>query len=562
MTVETPTTGLGQFIVGHRFEVPSHQRDYSWGTDSVDQFLKDIEEAKASSASIYFCGLMVFTRTNSPALKVLDGQQRLATTLMIFSAMRNWMAKHDDFKVLQIRTGDDFLGRADIGETQIRPKLTLTAANNDIFQKFVVQISSVQQISDAMNSADDRNMRLLRAARHVNNYFDVKLSKMTTNEQAESYIRSLSKYIANDVRVVSFVLESDEAAYTIFETLNDRGQALKPLDLVKNYLFSRGEKFRTGGLREMEERWAEMMALLGSRADSFLRAFWASRHGAMEGSKLFGAFKAAYKEPNQAYQVSIDLRAAAEQYAALFNESDPIWSRRSAATKRSVGALAILGLTQAHPVILSALDKFSAVELEKLLKLLEVIAVRYQLIASGRAARVESLGAQVAKKIWQGDLTKASQVREEMSELYISDSEFKLTFQTKSIRDASKARYLLTGIERQSLQRDGLGITGELIPGDVKLEHILPQRPGKEWVAELTADPKLSEDMLHRLGNLCLLSQDKLGNKGYEQKRATFSQSRINSTKKVADYDHWGRKQIETRQKHMADLATANWRFP
>jgi uncharacterized protein DUF262 len=98
----------------------------------------------------------------------------------------------------------------------------------------------------------------------------------------------LIAYLRDTVQVVRFVLTDDNAAYTIFETLNDRGLDLAPLDLVKNYLFSRAEKYRQGSLKDFEDRWAEMMTLLGSvRADSFLRAFWASRQGKVEGTKPF-----------------------------------------------------------------------------------------------------------------------------------------------------------------------------------------------------------------------------------------------------------------------------------
>jgi uncharacterized protein with ParB-like and HNH nuclease domain len=42
---ETPTVGLGQFIKEVRFQVPSHQRDYSWKEEYVKQFIDDITGA-------------------------------------------------------------------------------------------------------------------------------------------------------------------------------------------------------------------------------------------------------------------------------------------------------------------------------------------------------------------------------------------------------------------------------------------------------------------------------------------------------------------------------------
>src|SRR5262245_43186109 len=133
---DTPTVGLGQFFRESRFLVPTHQRDYLW-TDEVDDFLRDIEQAKKDRSEIYFCGLMVFTVASPPLLKVLDGQQRLATTLMLFSAIRNWFEKHPEFAEDAFKIKTQLLNRDDIG-SKPEPKLTLTPANNDAFQKFVI----------------------------------------------------------------------------------------------------------------------------------------------------------------------------------------------------------------------------------------------------------------------------------------------------------------------------------------------------------------------------------------------------------------------------------------
>jgi uncharacterized protein with ParB-like and HNH nuclease domain len=285
---DTPTVGLGQFIRESRFVVPTHQRDYSW-TDEVNDFLRDIEDAKKNTGDIYFCGLMVFTAASVTLLKVLDGQQRLATTLMIFSAIRNWLSKNPDFRDDATKISTQLLTRDDIG-SKPEPKLTLTPANNVAFQKFVIEYSHISEIEAAYKKTDkqDRNKRLLMAAFEINQHIEKKAAKFDSPKAARDYFVGLITYIASTVKVVRFVLSGDEAAYTIFETLNDRGLELAPLDLVKNYLFSRAERYRKGALAEFEDRWSQMMALLGSEAaDSFLKAFWASRHGALEGPKLF-----------------------------------------------------------------------------------------------------------------------------------------------------------------------------------------------------------------------------------------------------------------------------------
>lgn len=226
---DTPTVGLGQFIRESRFVVPTHQRDYSW-TDEVTDFLRDIEEAKKNTTDIYFCGLMVFTSASVPLLKVLDGQQRLATTLMIFSAIRNWLFKNPEFRDDATKISTQLLTRDDIG-SKPEPKLILTPANNVTFQKFVIENAHISEIEAAYKKTDkqDRNKKLLMAAVGINQHIEKKADEFASTQAARDYFVDLITYIGSTVKVVRFVLSGDDAAYTIFETLNDRGLELAPL---------------------------------------------------------------------------------------------------------------------------------------------------------------------------------------------------------------------------------------------------------------------------------------------------------------------------------------------
>jgi hypothetical protein len=568
---DTPTVGLGRFIKESRFVVPTHQRDFSWTDVYVNAFLKDVEDALKKKSDIYFCGLMVFTRSSSSQLlKVLDGQQRLATTLMVFSAMRNWFRQHTAFKKEEFLVETQLLQNDEIGGVGVEPKLILTPANNEIFQQFVIKPATIAEMERALKGrpSEDRNKTLLKAAVLVNKHIERRgneLSKASTTEAARDYFVELIRYLTDTVQVVRFVLGGDNAAYTIFETLNDRGLELAPLDLVKNYVFSRAESYRTGSLRDFEERWAEMMTLLGSmKVDSFLRAFWASRHGTMEGPKLFSAFKKTYDLPEKVHDISIAMRTASERYAALSSPTDAIWANYPEEVRGRIAAIDIIGSSQTHPMILAALEKFSRDEMAKLLRLLEVIAVRFQLVGRGRPGRIESLGGRVARDIWDGKITRTVEVRSVLNELYVGDDEFKQRFRTKTETDGKKARYILTVLERQSLLREGATYKDELIPGSVTLEHIFPKSPQAYWAQQMSADSKL-EGMLHRLGNMCLLPDVNraLGNKGWPDKLEAFRKSRLRTTNTVneATYPLWGSASIEKRQGYMADLATAAWRY-
>ena len=117
---EAPAAGIGKLLSDNRFIVPNHQRDYSWTTDEVGQLIEDILGAIDRESATYFLGLMVF-QADGDALRVLDGQQRLATAVIALSAIRAWLDDYDSFKKEADKIQSDFIGACEFGETEITP---------------------------------------------------------------------------------------------------------------------------------------------------------------------------------------------------------------------------------------------------------------------------------------------------------------------------------------------------------------------------------------------------------------------------------------------------------
>ncbi len=196
---------------------------------------------------------MVFTATDNGILKVLDGQQRLATTIMLFSAIRNWLNAYGD--TTNVSKIENYLrDNNEFGAKESPPRLVLNPANNEFFRKYVIDPKPLTDIQYSLqgNSRNNRNRLLLKAVLFVNRFIQKRANQFGDLEKAKDYFISLVAFINETVQIVSFIVAGDDAAYTIFETLNDRGLELKPLDLVKNFLFSRAEAHHEGGLRETE----------------------------------------------------------------------------------------------------------------------------------------------------------------------------------------------------------------------------------------------------------------------------------------------------------------------
>ncbi|MBO4224033.1 DUF262 domain-containing protein [Bradyrhizobium neotropicale] len=563
---EAPAAGIGKLIMDNRFAVPNHQRDYSWTEDEIRQLFDDIEAAMEKTSSVYFLGLMVFLNTSGGRLIVLDGQQRIATAVIVFSAIRSWLAQYSEYLSDAQKIQEWFIGRSELGQKNPEPRLTMNSANDKTFNDYVIKSVAVADMASALQKLkkSDRNRKLLEAVGFAHERVTQLATSKGNPEKAAEYLFKFVNFMRDKVSVVKLSVATEEAAYTIFETLNDRGLDLSPLDLVKNHLFSKADEKSADAVRDMEERWAQMMATLSSvRPDNFLKAFWTMRHGRIRSVDLFSAFKKEYTTPDAAIDLSVDMLAAAEQYAAIDSADDAVWSSYSNDARQLVRGLRIVGSQQTHPVILAALNRFSHSELTALLKLLEVVIVRYLLIGGGHTGRFETTCAILARRIHAKEVKSASAAFQELKDFYPPDDEFKQAFRVKQERSNQKLQYLLRKIEQQAILQQ-TGKMAELVPGDLTVEHVLPRNPGADWAPLLKADTTVVEDCAARIGNVCLLTDganNKLGTKSFDEKKKVLAASKLITTLAIADHSKWDRKNIDHHQAYLAKLAASAWRF-
>ena len=563
---EVPPTGLGKLLTEAGFSVPTHQGNYRWTLQQAKQLFDDVLGAIDRKDDAYFVGLMVLMQsTNQREWIVLDGQQRLTTTIMILAAIRNWLRGYTEYMEFARQLQDTYIGNKEFGETKINPRLCLNVANHDAFEAHVVNEIPLEKTTAYVKALKrhDPNKGMLEVALYCNTRLAEILKGKPTKEAFE-IIKTLVKYLRDNVIVIRLVVSSDANAYTIFETLNDRGLELTPLDLVKNYLFGRVDTGKHGmRLKNMEARWVQMLGTLTNvKPVSFLKAYWTSRHGRIQTSNLFETLKEKYKSSDDAEKLSIEMLSVAEQYTALDSYDDPIWSNYPTRVRETVRSLKILGAQQSHSVLLAALAMFDAGEFDRLIRLMETIIVRYQLIGGGRTGALEIACARLAPMIFEKKITSAGKAFPELKDVYPDDDEFQAAFALKEETDNPTVAYLLKRLEKQErINVDGAKAK-DLDPGAaLAVEHILPRNPTEDWT-KIFPDEDERGSAIYRLGNLCLLSQDKLGRKKFELKKPTFAASDLHLTSDIAKQADWNFKAIEWRQAKLAKLAPSVWRYP
>jgi hypothetical protein len=566
---EAPTTGLGKLLMENRFFVPTHQRDYRWDEDRVKKLFEDLTEAMERQDQFYFIGLMVFMRADDGRLRVLDGQQRLATTMMILSAIRAWFGGNEGGHATATQIQADFIGRSELGETRVLPKLSLNFNNDDRFQRYVIAGSPIAEVR-AERAATNRNAPnypLLDAIVYCHDRISGIATSHANAKLTAEYLIRLAKFIRDSVIVVRLTVPNEANAFRVFETLNDRGLDLSAVDLLKNYLFGLAHEEAGPLLAQVEGRWAQItQALQNAKEEDFLRVFWTSRHGRTQLDQIFEDVRSKYKSGTAANDLSIDLLEAAEHYAALDVSDDPVWARFSLEVKERISTLRMLGSKQVRPVLLSAIKCFDVTEFERLLRLLEVVTVRWQLIGGERTGAIEIQCARLAHLIFQKRVETAQKARETLDAVYLSDSAFHAKFAEKDNLSNQKAVYLLRQIEEHERQVQMGATAKELGPSRaLTTEHVLPRNPSDEWSDEIRADASLVADCALRLGNICLLSEPRnrdAGRNSFDDKKAIYAASDLFTTREIASHKKWDRQAIHHHQSWLAKRATAIWRYP
>lgn len=278
--------------------VPFYQRAYVWTLeDQWEQLWDDVrEKAEARLASRkatpHFLGAIVLDPQpregliGVDVLHIIDGQQRLTTLQYLLTAVLLTLRRtgHTDFANIVgecLRNGNpDTMRNPAVEKYKVWPTfrdrqsytLALDAADlDDLCSRFpshFTQRGELRQIGIDHPPA-------LGALWYFTRCFENWLA--LEPDETAAHVEALILAILRDLKVVSIVLEADDDAQIIFETLNGRGAQLLATDLIRNYLFMRAD--RDGGDSE---------SLYDTLWSPFETEYWAAeqRRGRMKKPRL------------------------------------------------------------------------------------------------------------------------------------------------------------------------------------------------------------------------------------------------------------------------------------
>jgi len=276
-SIDAKDKSLRQLMAGVQYKIDFYQRDYKWETKQVEELVSDLTNrfldffdpahvrADVASYPTYFMGSVVMSK-RPEGVFIVDGQQRLTTISLLLIYLRNLQldgGMPEDPNVQQL-----------IQSTQFGSK----SFNLSIPERSAA-IEALYNQSTLPDDPDDAS-----SATVLDRYSDIEA--VFPDACKGPALAFFMDWLVERVQLVEISAYSDEDAYSVFETMNDRGLSLSPADMLKGYLLSniRGAKDRL----EAENSWnssVRALQLLGKDStDEFFRAWLRGRYATSYGT--------------------------------------------------------------------------------------------------------------------------------------------------------------------------------------------------------------------------------------------------------------------------------------
>jgi len=570
--------GIGKLLRQGRLEVPPNQRSYAWREPHVRNLLQDLNEAVTGGGiEEYFLGTIVLIHRSGEPPSIVDGQQRLATTTILLSRIRDHLLSISRNAVAAF-VEETFLSNIDLKTEQRVPRLKLNLEDNEFFASNILPTllpSTRPKTRVAKPEAflgRPSNRRLARTSDMAHTFIADITKNLPPDAQAELLIRWV-EFIETNVNVLVVTVPDDVSAFRMFETLNDRGLKASQADILKNYFLSRVSNSRLAEAQIMWNTISNTVYALELDKDSdddgdtdrasdrlvtYIRHLWVTTHGPTKERELAAQIRLDVNNEVRTFQYLSDGSEGVQDYAALWSANHPKWLQYKPTTRKHIETMAeFLKVRQIRPLMFAVARHFDPNEVDKAFKLFVSWSVRF-LIFGGRGGMLDTQYSIRAKEVGTGQITTARELREAMKTYVPSDREFETAFASARVSRVYLARYYLRALENTAKQLSQPEYVANDSVADITLEHIMPLTAGDDW----DVDDDLAEATQKFLGNMVLLraSQNReLGNMSFDEKKSVYKRSGYELTRQVAEYEKWTQDEIKSRQTLLAGLAVKTW---
>ena len=552
---------------GRQFMIPRFQRDYSWEKKNCDEFLDDIvkglkyKNGKLEITS-YFLGTMLFIgnfdEKNDKEIQVVDGQQRITTITILFSAISDIFRAKGEDKLSElifsyIMTSDD----------DGNPVRIIKSESSYPYFSYYIQDREKSQITEPSSEEElciQSTYKLFRTRleeKNLKSFMTGNCEGFNEDISIIDILKAIRDQILNCI-FVSISTDDKDQAYRVFEILNAKGKKLAAIDLIKNRLFEKLPKTEPADYAKC--KWNELKNIINEcdvasvGLGTYYRHFWNSCYKQTGASQLYERFLSTIKTSD--YDSFLDsLVQNAKFYVRIIKPSRTHYNNRKEYywLVQSFDVLSnYFGIAQVRVVLMALLwvkDNclITTKDFKKVIIYLENFHFAYTAMMSGKANKLDGIYSKFAialRKSSSKTQTKniiKDKLYDCLEPLKPSEKEFVdkfkgLCYTKKSSPTNMKCKYALQKLNCYHQNKD-------IFEDDSSIEHIIPECCGNDS---------------NNIGNLIIL-ENKLNieadDNNYQEKRQIYKKSNYVWIRKFVDeHPNWTEDMIDNRAEELAKL--------
>ena len=561
---------LLKFLDGsdNRYIIPVYQRNYDWRPKQCEQLFNDLVQIIKKDRKTHFFGSIVTSSANKGGKSdylVIDGQQRITTISILFTAMVNLMKSGivvaSDVKLAE-KIEKKFL--VDEYQTEER-KLRLKPIKDDCvsFDKLITNDPS--EFVESSNITQNYH------------YFEnrIKKNEISIDDLYEAIFR---------LEIIDIFLDKEDNPQLIFESLNSTGLDLTEADKIRNFILM-GLDAKTQE-DYYETYWNKIEKFTAYNVSGFIRNYLTLIQKKIPNiNNVYFTFKE-YVLEKMNIESSEDCEAILKDmlyYSQIYNRIITAENNPKDVISSILFRLNNIEMSVSYPFLLAMFGheqraEITSVDVEISLKVLESYIARRIMCPNYTSNALNKVFCSLDSEVMK---LKSENPEKSYSSILIyyllsrngaagfpTDKEFIDALSNRDVYHMFKKNreYLFDRFENgNTVER--VNVIEMMENGDLTIEHIMPQTLTEEWKKELGEDyQNIYDQNLHTLKNLTLTGYNsKYSNSQFSEKKNCekgFKDSGLNLNKPLLEYEHWTIDEMQNRLDKLLGQADNLWPYP
>ncbi len=276
---------LSKVFTERIFRIPDYQRGYAWTEKEVMEFWNDL--LRLSDSKNHYVGVLTLepvqeniynqwvddlwlikSKKFSPYY-IVDGQQRITTSILLIKAIINLMKQNSIDKL-------NYTNAIDISRRFIAESKDENKSNSYLFGYETANPSYNYLVNHVYcgttpDKLDNKETTYTLNLKNALAFFEKELKKLTKIQLEQIYTKITQHFLFN-----TYEISSDIDVFVTFETMNNRGKPLSYLELLKNRLiylstlFVVPDDIKARLRRDINDCWKNIYHILGQGRLNYL----------------------------------------------------------------------------------------------------------------------------------------------------------------------------------------------------------------------------------------------------------------------------------------------------